>query len=316
MGGQMSCDLFTSPLVSIIIPCYNCEQFVGEAIESALAQSYSPIEVLVVDDGSTDSSRKRIMQYPACLLENHHQGVSAARNRGIQESRGEFLLFLDSDDRLMPHAVASGLATLIPHPDCAMAVGAHNLITDNGQVIRTRHKLSRVDDAYQRLLRSNFIECTSSVLFRRSMFPVDSGFMRGVEGAEDYELYLRIARKHSVRCIGAVVSEYRLHAMNASRNSERMLVHTLKVLDLQKPFLKPKRAYTFAYCFGWWSWRRKYGRQLTMDVARANSASWSTRCEVSAKLAAKYPLGALVVLLAGLLPRRMIPLLSLLSRAK
>jgi glycosyltransferase involved in cell wall biosynthesis len=312
----MSCDILNYPLVSIIIPCYNCERFIGEAIESALAQSCSSVEILVVNDGSTDRSREVVLQYPARLLENNHRGVSAARNHGIQESRGEFLLFLDSDDRLLPNAVACGLATLRQHPDCAMAVAAHNLITADGQVIRTRPKLSRVDDAYQRLLRSNFIECTSSVLFRRSMFPLESGFMRGVEGAEDYELYLRIARNHAVRCTEAVVAEYRLHAMNSSRNSERMLVHTLRVLELQRPYLKLKLAYKFAYCRGWWSWRRKYGRQLTMEVARTNSASWRTRRRVSAMLAVKYPLGAVIVLLTGLLSRWMAPLLAQRSRAQ
>ncbi len=256
------------------------------------------------------------MQYPARLVDNDHQGVSAARNRGIQESRGEFLLFLDSDDRLLPNAVACGLAALIQQPDCAMSVAAHNLITSDGRVIRTRTKSSRVDDAYARLLRSNFIECTSSAFFRRSLFPMESGFLRGVEGAEDYELYLRVARNHAVQCIGVVVAEYRLHAMNASRNSERMLVNTLRVLELQKPHLKPKLAYLFAYCHGWWAWRRKYGRQLAMDVARASSTSWNTRRKVSTMLAATYPPGAAIVLLAGLLPRRMTPLLAQLSKAK
>jgi glycosyltransferase involved in cell wall biosynthesis len=309
-------DLLKRPLVSIIIPCYNCERFIAEAIESALAQSYSSVEILVVNDGSTDRSREVILQYPVRLLDNHHQGVSAARNRGIEESRGDFLLFLDSDDRLLSSAVARGLATFRQYPDCAMTVSAHNLITADGQLIRTRPKFSRVNDAYQRLLRSNFIECTSSVLFRRSMFPIDSGFMRGVEGAEDYELYLRMARNHPVRCTEAIVAEYRLHAMNSSRNSERMLLHTLKVLELQKPYLKLKPAYRFAYCRGWWLWRRRYGRQLTMDLARTNSASWHTRRRVSAMLAAKYPLGAVIVLLTGLLSRWMAPLLAQRSRAE
>jgi glycosyltransferase involved in cell wall biosynthesis len=214
-----------SPLVSIIVACYNCEEFVGEAIESALAQSYSPLEILVVDDGSKDRSRDLIMRYPVRLLDIDHQGVSAARNRGVQESRGEFLLFLDSDDRLLPNAVACGLATLGQHPDCAMTVARHNLITIDGRVIRTRPKLFRMDDTYQRLLRDNFIECICSVLFRRSMFPTDSGFLRGAEGAENYELCLRVARKYAVLCTETVVAEHRLHSMNSSRNPGEMRSH-------------------------------------------------------------------------------------------
>jgi glycosyltransferase involved in cell wall biosynthesis len=307
----MSCNIPRNPLVSIIIPCYNSDQFVGEAIESALAQSYPSLEILVVDDGSTDRSKEMISRYPVRLILNDHRGgVSAARNRGIKESRGEFLLFLDSDDRLLPNAVASGLATLQQYPDCAMVVSAHNLIKVDGQLIRTKAKTSRTEDAYRRLLRSNFVECTSSALFRRSMFPVESGFIQGVEGSEDYELYLRVARNHKVRCAKAVVAEYRLHSSNLSRNSEKMLVHTLKVLELQKPYLKQKLAYAFAYALGWWSWRRKYGRQLTMELACNGSVSWRTRRRVSAILAANYPPGAVIVLLAGLLPRGLAALLA------
>jgi len=110
------------PLVSIVIPCYNCERFVGEAIESAMAQSYSPVEIIVVDDGSIDNSREVIARYPVRLFCIDHQGVSAARNRGIDESAGEFLLFLDSDDRLLPNAVACGVKILTDHPDVAIAL--------------------------------------------------------------------------------------------------------------------------------------------------------------------------------------------------
>lgn len=299
----MSRDPYKNPLVSIIIPCYNGEHFVGEAIESALAQSHPHIETLVVDDGSTDSSRELIRRYPVRLLEGDHLGVSAARNRGIRESRGEYLVFLDSDDRLLPNAVTAGLATMRLHHKCAMAVAAHNLITESGRIVSRRPKESRVEDAYERLLRSNFIECTSSVLFRREMFPTAQGFMLGIEGSEDYELYLRIARIHEVRCSEAVVAEYRLHSTNASRDSEKMLTHTLEVLEAQKPHLARRVAYRVAYWRGWWIWRRKYGRQLTMDVARESSTPWRRRRRVSAILAAKYPIGALIVLLPGMLRR-------------
>ena len=262
------------PLVSIVIPCYNCERFVGEAIESAMAQSYSPVEIIVVDDGSIDNSREVIARYPVRLFCIDHQGVSAARNRGIDESAGEFLLFLDSDDRLLPNAVACGVKILTDHPDVAMAVAGHNLITVDGQIIRTRLKLSCLEDSYEHLLLTNFIECTSSTVFRRSMFPVSMGFPVGLEGAEDYELYLRVVREHPIRCTGEVVTEYRQHGGSSSRkNAEKILVNTLRALRLQKPYIIRNIRYRAAYYRGWWSWTRKYGRQLTREVASASSAS-------------------------------------------
>src|SRR5437870_5008653 len=88
-------------LVSIVIPCHNYARYVGEAIESALAQTHQPVEVVVVDDGSTDASKDVVSGYAVTLLAQPNRGVCAAANAGIRASRGEFVLRLDADDRLV-----------------------------------------------------------------------------------------------------------------------------------------------------------------------------------------------------------------------
>lgn len=292
------------PRVSIVIPCYNCHTFVSESIESALGQSYGNVEVVVVDDGSTDVTPQIAQSYPVRFVQGTHQGVSAARNLGIRASTGEYLMFLDCDDRLLPDAVALGLAVLAQNPTCAIAVGAHNLITQSGDLIATRHKPAELRDGYESLLYSNFIECTASVLFRRWCFNGDIRFRRSLHGAEDYEVYLRVARLAPICCHDRTVAEYRIHSSNSSRNSKMMLSHTLDVVAEQWPFARKSFRHMLACLRGSLTWRRKYGRQLTaeMIVSGGERPLWKDR-EAWRLLATSYPLGIPMVLIARMLPR-------------
>lgn len=100
-----------NPLVSVIIPVYNGERFLGEAIQSALAQDYAPIEIVVADDGSTDGSLAVARSFPGVtVLELPHGGVSIARNEAVAASKGEWLAFLDADDLWMPAKISAQVA--------------------------------------------------------------------------------------------------------------------------------------------------------------------------------------------------------------
>ncbi len=112
------------PLVSVIIPVYNCEKYLAEAIESVLAQTYRPIEVVVVDDGSTDGSADiaRRFGYVRYYFQSH-SGIGAARNRGIDLSQGRFLAFLDADDLWVEDKLARQMAILEDYPDLAIVFG-------------------------------------------------------------------------------------------------------------------------------------------------------------------------------------------------
>ena len=123
--------LIEQPLVSIVIPCYNREKYISDAIDSALAQTYSNIEVIVVDDGSIDGSVDVVRQYGdrVKLVLQDNGGVNVARNRCFRESRGDFLVFLDSDDWLSPDIVECHVKTARQFPEagifCAGAVLGH-----------------------------------------------------------------------------------------------------------------------------------------------------------------------------------------------
>src|SRR5215204_5307150 len=118
-----------APLVSVIIPCYNQAHFLGEAIESVLAQSYPHFEIIVVDDGSTDNTFEVASHYSKVrLIRQENRGVSRARNAGLRESEGSYVVFLDADDRLLPGALDAGLECFEAHPESAFVDGDYRYI--------------------------------------------------------------------------------------------------------------------------------------------------------------------------------------------
>ena len=109
-----------SPLVSLLIPCYNQARFLGDALDSALAQDYDSVEIIVVNDGSTDDFVERIKRYQTSpqikVITQENRGLPAARNRGIRESAGAYLKFLDADDWLAPTVVSKQVAAFVQDP--------------------------------------------------------------------------------------------------------------------------------------------------------------------------------------------------------
>src|SRR3974377_1047177 len=157
-------------LVSIIIPCYKQDQFLAEAIESALAQTYPNLEAIVVDDGCPGETARIASRYQRVrLIRQANQGLAAARNAGFRASRGEYLIFLDADDRLLPHAVERGLAELRAQPKNAFAYGGYRRIGADGATLPTPPKPRLGADAYEELLRQTFMWAPMTVMYRPSI---------------------------------------------------------------------------------------------------------------------------------------------------
>jgi len=291
------------PLVSVIVPCYNGAAFLEEALRSALAQSYGEVEVVVVDDGSTDSSAEIARRFPVRYIRQENRGLSEARNTGIRESKGSYLVFLDADDRLKPRAIETGLGALALRPDCALAVGDHVFIAANSSYLADSTKERHLHSHYEALLKSNFIEMISSVLFRRSIFDEVGGFDAKLRVAEDYELYLRIARGWPICCHSVIVAEYRMHGANTSRDSELMLTTTLQVLKGQARYLDNDSSRLIAFHEGVRSWRKQYGRQLASELARSYSTlRMDHLLRKVMRLCSYYPQGLLMIMLLRIHP--------------
>src|SRR5690349_6283092 len=125
-------------LVSVVIPCFGQSHFLGEAIESVLSQTYPHLEVLVVDDSSPDNASQVAGRYPGVrCLRCENRGMAGARNFGIRNTGGDFLVFLDADDRLRPDAIRAGVAALGEHPEAAAVSGHFRRIAQAGAAIET-----------------------------------------------------------------------------------------------------------------------------------------------------------------------------------
>jgi glycosyltransferase involved in cell wall biosynthesis len=235
-----SAEMTTPDLVSVVITCYNQAPFLAEAIGSVLAQTYPHYEITVVDDDSQDNPGEVAARYPQInYVWQKNQDVSAARNTGLGHSHGEFQVFIDADDRFLPHAFERGVALLKAHPECGFVTGRHVYIDAEGKRMPTLQERRRVErDHYYELLRANFIGCPASVMFRRAVFETVRGFDTKFNHSGDYDLYLRVAREFPILCYEEAVVEYRKHGANNSLKLEMMWEYISAVLHAQLELVK------------------------------------------------------------------------------
>ncbi len=254
-------------LVSVIIPCYNQAQFLNEAIESVLAQTYPHFEIVVVDDGSSDNTAEVAARYPGVrYLRQENAGLAAARNSGLRHSSGSYLVFLDADDRLLPNALEAGVRCLQAHPECAFVAGLCDFIALDGAALPTPQQRCVERDHYPALLRDCYIWMPAAVMYQHSVVTLFTGFDTAVNACADYDLYLRIARKFPIHCYDQVIAEYRQHGTNMTHNAVLMLESTLTVLRAQWKYVKGNKQYREAYKAGMRLGREYYGAQVVEEV--------------------------------------------------
>ena len=281
-----------APQISVVIACFNQ----GAVLEHALRSVTSslPAEVIVIDDGCTDETADVVATFETSLplrsvRHPHHAGAAAARNRGLRESRGDYVVFLDADDRLMPGALDLGASTLGEHPECAFVFGRCAAL---GRRHPSRMPHPRVvRDHYRELLRRNYIGDPAAVMFRREVLERSGGFNPELNGAADYELYLHVARHYPVYDHGAIVAHCS-HTDPASGHAADMLRETLEVLWTQRPFLEGDEASLVAYRDGQELWQDFYGTQLADEIRAAmRDHEWMAALAKSAVLAEYHPRG-------------------------
>lgn len=258
---------------SVIVPCFNQGHFLAEAIESAIGQTYGRVEVIVVDDGSSDNGFEVAGRYPGVRrLQQDNSGVAAARNFGMRESSGDFLVFLDADDRLLAEAVEVGMEALAKRPGVAFVAGMSRDIAEDGRVVREARQPLVTQDHYIRLLEDCFIWSGSSVVYRREAIEAVGGFNERLDAGDDYELYLDVARRHPIFCHAEVVTEYRRHGSNTTRDARLVLTSELQVLEGQEGSLRDARDRA-AWRSGLRNVRSRHGHAVAVQAA----AAWSRR---------------------------------------
>ncbi|MBN2331851.1 MAG: glycosyltransferase [Deltaproteobacteria bacterium] len=189
-----------NPLVSVIIPTFNRSSQVVEAVQSVLEQTYRPLEIIVVDDGSTDGTREHVAAYSdrcTLLSSKENRGVSAARNRGIRKSCGQFVALLDSDDLWLPDKLAHQIAFFRRHPQ-ALICQTEEIWMRRGVRVNPR-KIHRKYSGhiFSRCLPLCIVS-PSAVMIKRELFDLVGLFDEQLPACEDYDLWLRIAAQHPI----------------------------------------------------------------------------------------------------------------------
>jgi glycosyltransferase involved in cell wall biosynthesis len=278
-------------LVSVVIPCYNQAGFLRDAIDSVLTQRGGGIELIVVDDGSTDATAETAGRYPAVrCLQQRRSGVAVARNLGLRESNGAYLVFLDADDRLLPGALEIGVDTLRAQPDFAFVFGSIELITMDGVRLPTPTQRLIERDHYLELLRHNYIWTSGAVMYRRAVLQAVGGFNTSVGASADLELNLRIARRFPIHCHGRIVLEYRRHSSNMTGDCGLMLEHAVRARRLHHHYVAGQSDYEQALEDGIRVVQKDYGEKLALDIRTdIKQRRWWRAAKKTLTLARYYP---------------------------
>ncbi len=268
-----------APLVSVVIPCYNQGQFLGDAIESVLAQTHPRVEIVVVDDGSSDNIVDVVAHYPRVrCVRQENRGVAEARNAGFRATSGQYVLFVDADDRLAPKAVEAHLRCFAEHPQARFVVGDVQTILGDGSHRASLHRPLVVSapwhisaanmeaDQYRHLLEVDHIANTIAVMFQRSAFEIVGGFKTYFSPADDYELLLRTARVFPSAHHRTIVAYYRRHSANTTRQGSIMLRAMRRVMRSQREFVEGDPRLEAAWRRGKIYWRDFFGRVAVKEI--------------------------------------------------
>jgi glycosyltransferase involved in cell wall biosynthesis len=237
-----------SDLVSVIIPAHNAARFIGASIESARAQTHANIEIIVVDDGSTDGTIAIVQAIAARdarvkLLRQSRRGVAAARNLAIRESRGEFIAPMDADDIWFPRKIEKQLCCMVAAGSSAGLVYAWSVyIDEHGQPTGDyyAHELPR--DIHATLIFRNVVGSSSVPLIRRGAL-IEAGMYnenllrRDAQGCEDIDLYLRIAERYEFHVVRELLVGYRMAGQLSSQSCTmaRSFYHTMLDCQARRP---------------------------------------------------------------------------------
>ncbi len=251
---------------SIIIPCYNHAAFLAEAITSA--QQQTGCEVIVVDDGSTDGSAAIASAISGVrVIRQANAGLGAARNAGLAAATGEFVCFLDADDRLLPKAIQAGHAALMRDARAAFAAGGFQRIDRAGHVVSIEQAAPVGDSPYASVLMQSPFPMHAALLFRRAAVQAAGGYDPELRACEDFDLYCRLLRTQQWTRHDAIVAAYRRHDHNMSGDARRMVSAALTVMGRQWPHVRHDPALRQAFHSGVRFWVTAFSNDTVWPAA-------------------------------------------------
>ncbi|MGL5063409.1 MAG: glycosyltransferase family 2 protein [Microcoleus sp.] len=247
------------PLVSVIIPAYNADNFIAATLESVLSQTYRNIEIIVVDDGSTDATPETVKSFAqkdsrVILLQQSNAGVAAARNLAYLHSRGEYIAPIDADDIWYPQNLEKQVECLTKSKPCVGVVYSWSVDINEGGLLTGGFYNSTIEgEVHDALVYKYFIGNASSSLIRRACFEKVGGYnckfrLENAQGCEDWELHLRIAQYYQFKVVPEYLVGYRQIASSMSCNYAAMAKgHSLIMTDVRRYHREvPERVYRWS----------------------------------------------------------------------
>lgn len=246
------------PKVSVVIPAYNALNYLPEALHSVQAQTFTDIEIIIVNDGSVDQTEEWVLcqdDSQIRLISQENLGKSAARNRGIREAQGKYVAFLDADDLWEPTKLQKQVHCLDQHPEACLVYTWTALADEQGELTGRLVASKAEGNVWLHLVQQNILGCGSTPLLRKDVFEVVGGFDEQLPLAQDWEMWIRLAAHYPFRVIKEPLTRYRKHQGNTSANWQMMAQCQTQILA--KAFAKHskgmahtrRKAYYSAYLF-------------------------------------------------------------------
>lgn len=208
--------------VTVVIPTYNPTLYLIDTVESVLNQTYHNLEILVVDDGSTEDIifllKNNITAGKINYIRRVNGGTAAARNTGIVNSTGEYIAFLDHDDIWLPDKIALQVDALDCNPSCGMTYCNYQILDEQTGILIDPYSESGGGGMFEKFLYRNYITTASQIMVRRSCFEKVGIFDESLEIVDDYDFYLRLSRHYEINYDHRVLAHWRKHQFNTSKN--------------------------------------------------------------------------------------------------
>ncbi len=221
-------------LISVVVPVYNGEKTIKETINSVLNQTFWDFELLVINDGSKDSTLKIVstIQDPRLKVFSYtNAGLPATRNRGISLAKGEYISFIDADDLWTSDKLESQLKALQENPQAAVAYSWTDHIDESSHFLRSGPQQTFNGDVYARLLLEDFIGNGSNPLIRAQAFAEVGNFDESLLAVEDWDMWLRLAARYHFVAVPSPQILYRVFVNSMSFNVRKMEVASLRVIE-------------------------------------------------------------------------------------
>lgn len=225
----------STPKISIIMPAYNAEKYIKEAVDSILNQTFKDFELIIVNDGSTDSTKTIIESYidPRIKIITHktNQGIYSSRSDGLKAAQGEFIAVLDSDDIAMKNRLEEQSNFMIKNPDIAVVGSWMEVIdVDSGDTYTLKPECDPVIIKWMHILKNQILNSAS--FFRKDIVDKIGYYKKEYEYAEDYDLWSRISRRYKMANIPKVLVKYRIRKKSVTRASESGKAQRQHILEI------------------------------------------------------------------------------------